>query len=62
MNRRNECAFFFEKRSNQASRLISTGPLNPSRSLHAQPINQVVCLVSLGTYVRETISWDGLGT
>jgi len=30
--------------------------------LHAQPINQVVCLVSLGTYVRETISWDGLGT
>ena len=52
----------FEKTSDQAARPISTGRLKALRLLHVQPINPVVCRGSLGTCVRETISWEELGT
>jgi hypothetical protein len=62
-NSRVEIAFSnkFEK-SNQAARPISAGQLNTSRCLHFQPIKRVVCPWSLGTCVRETLSWEELGT
>ena len=53
---------FLEGKSNQAARPSSAGQLNASRRLHSQPIKRVVCPWSLGTCVRETISWDELGT
>jgi hypothetical protein len=40
--------FLRKGRSNQAARPISTGQLNPSRSLHSQPIKRVVCPWSSG--------------
>ena len=51
-----------KKTSDQAARPISTGRLKALRLLHVQPINPVVCRGSLGTCVRETISWEELGT
>ena len=60
-NSRVEIAFQ-KRKSNQAARPISVGQLNASRQLHFQPIKRVVCPWSLGTCVRETISWDELGT
>ena len=51
-----------ERKSDQASRPISIGPLNGLLQLHAQPINQVVFLGSLGSCDRETVSWEELGT
>ena len=61
-NRSRVQRFDVSERSDQAARPISTGRLKALRLVHVQPINPVVCRGSLGTCVRETISWEELGT
>ena len=50
----------FEKKSDQASRLISTGGLKALQPLHLRPIDVVVSHEPLGAYAREILSWGGL--
>ena len=45
----------------QATRLISTGQLKPSRALHLQPIEVVVFNLPLAPCGGEIQSWKRLG-
>ena len=51
-----------ERKSDQAARPISIGPLNGLLHLYAQPIDLVVFQGSLVSCDRETVSWEELGT
>ena len=53
---------FKERKSDQAARPISIGPLNGLLHLYAQPIDLVVFQGSLVSCDRETVSWEELGT
>jgi hypothetical protein len=59
---RSNYRWFEERKSDQAARPISIGPLNGLLHLYAQPIDLVVFQGSLVSCDRETVSWEELGT